>query len=187
MDSYQISLIIIPPFCAFVGFLGKYMLDKRDQYLQNINTQKLEIVERKLKKFYYPIHSNLLRENIIWNKILAFYRSKNDVYNDFLHKIFWELDKEMLEIHLDNQKIIKENIVETHPDETLVNSLLSYDEHVTIYNIIRKIETDRPMDMDKVNWPGCFGSKYPSELLELLEIQLNLLKKEQNELIYSIV
>jgi hypothetical protein len=189
MDSYQISLIAIPPICAFIGFLGKYVVDKRTQYLQNINSKKLDIVESKLKKFYYPVHSNLLRENIIWNKVLNFYLSINDVDTEveFIHKIFWELDKEMLEIHLDNQRLIQNNIIEMHLDETLTNSLMSYDEHVTIYNIIRKVEPDRPMDMDKVKWPAMFGSEYPREVLGLIDSQLKLLKKEQNDLIYSIV
>ena len=89
MDSYQISLIAIPPICAFIGFLGKYVVDKRTQYLQNINSKKLDIVESKLKKFYYPVHSNLLRENIIWNKVLNFYLSRNDVDTEFefIHNI----------------------------------------------------------------------------------------------------
>lgn len=187
MDSYQISLIIIPPFCAFVGFLGKYILDKREQYLQNVSAKKLEHVETKLKKFYFPIHCNLLRENIIWNKILTFYRSKSNMDHVLIHKIFWELDKEMLDIHLDNQKIIKENMVEMHIDETLANAFMKYDEHVTIYNIIRKVSTERPMDMDEVNWPGNFGSQYPREMLGLVEDQLKLLKQEQNDLIYTIV
>ena len=93
MDSYQISLIAIPPICSFIGFLGKYVVDKRTQYLQNINSKKLDIVESKLKKFYYPVHSNLLRENIIWNKVLNFYLSINDVDTEveFIHKIFFHL------------------------------------------------------------------------------------------------
>lgn len=185
MDPF--SLIAIPPIYAFICFLGKYVLDKRSRYLQTINSKKLDMVESKLKKFFYPVHSNLLRENIIWNKVLAFYRSRNDIDTDFIHKIFWELDKEMLEIHLDNQTLIQDNIVEMHLDEILTNSLMNYYEHVTIYNIIRKVEPDRPMDMDKVKWPRMFGSEYPREVLGLIETQLNLLKKEQNELIYSIV
>lgn len=187
MDVYQVSLIAIPPICAGLGFLFKYILDKRTSYLKNINKTKLDEIQTKLKKFYYPINSNLLRENIIWNKILAFYRSRNDENSVLYHKLFWELDKEMLDIHLENQKIIKDNIVEIHPDENLANSLMNYDEHVTIYNIIRKVDTERPYDMDNVNWPSAFGSNYPSEIVGLIGDQLKLLKAKQDELIYSIV
>jgi hypothetical protein len=187
MDAYQISLIAIPPICAGIGFLCKYILDNRTAYLKKINKTKLEEVQFKLKKFYYPIHSNLLRENIIWNKVLAFYRSENPEHKAMHHKLFWELDKEMLDIHLENQKIIKDNIVEIHPDDNLTTSLMSYDEHVTIYNIIRKVDSDRPEDMENVKWPYAFGSRYPSEIVGLVEAQLKLLKEKQNELIYSVV
>ena len=188
MDIYQISLIAVTPICAGIGFLFKYFLDRRGEYLRKLNKTKLEEVEFKLKRFYYPIHSNLLRESIIWNKILAFYRSRNDNSNkDLLHKLFWELDKEMLDIHLENQKIIKDNIVEIHPNDTITDTLMKYDEHVTIYNIIRKADTERPTDMDMVNWPSTFGSNYPSEIVTLIEDQLKILKEKQNNLIYSAV
>jgi hypothetical protein len=185
MNLYEISLIFVPPICAFVGFLGKYILDKRRIYIEKVNNKKLENIEIKLKNFYYPIHNNLIRENIIWNKILTFYRSMDK--NDMISKIFWELDKEMLNIHLENQNIIKEQFVEMHIEENLAKLLMDYDEHVTIYNIIRKIDNDKEMDMNNVKWPASFGSKYPYELLELIESQLNILKKQQQELIYCVV
>ena len=189
MDIYQISLIAVTPICAGIGYLFKYFLDRRGEYFRKINKLKLEDVEFKLKKFYYPIHSNLLRENIIWNNILTFYRSRNvDGNNKELHnKLFWELDKEMLDIHLENQKIIKDNIVEIHPDDSLTNALMKYDEHITIYNIIRKVDTDRPEDMDHVKWPSSFGSNYPTEIVNLIEDKLKMLKEKQNNLTYSFV
>jgi len=187
MDIYQISLIAITPLCAGIGYLCKYVLDKRSTYLKKINKTKLEEIQFKLKKFYYPFHSNLLRENIIWNKILTFYRSKTEENKQLYHKLFWELDKEMLEIHLENQKIIRDNIVEINPDECLTDCLMRYDEHITIYNIIRKIDSTRPEDIDDVYWPATFGSKYPSEIVYLIASELILLKEKQNKLIYSAV
>jgi hypothetical protein len=64
---------------------------------------------------------------------------------------------------------------------------MKYDEHVTIYNIIRKVDTERPDDMDNVNWPSSFGSNYPSEIVSLVESKLKILKEKQNKLIYSVV
>ena len=93
----------------------------------------------------------------------------------------------MLDIHLENQKIIKDNIIEINPDDSLTDVLMKYDEHVTIYNIIRKADTDRPEDMDDVNWPGSFGSSYPTEIVNLIEDKLKILKEKQNNLIYSFV
>ena len=187
MDIYQITLIAVSPICAGIGYLFKYFLDRRGEYFRKINNLKLEDVENKLKKFYYPIHSNLLRENIIWNKILSFYRSRNGNNKELHNKLFWELDKEMLEIHLENQKIIKDNIVEIHPDDFLTDALMKYDEHVTIYNIIRKVDTERPGDMDEVKWPSSFGSNYPTEIVNLIENNLKTLKEKQKNLTYLFV
>jgi hypothetical protein len=187
MDIYEISLIAVTPICAAIGYLFKYFLDSRGEYLKKINKLKLEDVELKLKKFYYPIHSNLLRENIIWNKILTFYRSRNGNNKELQNKLFWELDKEMLDIHLENQKIIKDTIIEIHPDDSLTNALMKYDEHVTIYNIIRKADSDRPENMDDVKWPSSFGSNYPTEIVNLIEDKLKILKEKQNNLAYSFV
>jgi len=187
MDIYQISLIAGTPICAAIGYLFKYFLDRRGEYVRKINNLKLDDVKMKLKNFYYPIHNNLLRENIIWNKILSFYRSNSVNSNELYNKLFWELDKEMLEIHLENQKIIKDNIVEIHPDDCLTDALMKYDEHVTIYNIIRKVDTERPNDMDDVKWPSAFGSNYPTEIIDLIEEKLQILKESQDNLIYSFV
>jgi hypothetical protein len=187
MDIYQISLIAVTPICAAIGYLFKYFLDSRGEYFRKINRMKLEDVEFKLKKFYYPIHSNLLRENIIWNKILNFYRSRNGNTEELHNKLFWELDKEMLDIHLENQKIIKDNIIEINPDDSLTDALMKYDEHVTIYNIIRKVDTDGLENMDNVKWPSSFGSNYPTEIVYLIEEKLKILKEKQNNLVYSFV
>jgi hypothetical protein len=93
----------------------------------------------------------------------------------------------MLEIHLENQKIIKDNIVEINPDDSLTDALMKYDEHVTIYNIIRKVDTERPEDMDDVKWPSSFGSNYPTEIVNLIEDKLKILKENQNNLTHSFV
>ena len=37
MDIYQISLIAVTPICAGIGFLFKYFLDRRGEYLRKIN------------------------------------------------------------------------------------------------------------------------------------------------------
>ena len=184
MDLYEILLIIVPPLCAFFGYLGKYILDKRTMYLEKINNKKLDNVESKLKNFYYPLHSNLLRENIIWEKILAFYRTKDE--DILVTKIFKELDKEILKIHIENQKIIKENSIDIFIDKELSKLLIDYDEHVTIYQIIRKVDNE-DIDMHNTLWPSDFGCKYPKELLYIITTKMDSLKQQQQELIYEIV
>jgi len=104
MDNTALALIIIPPVFAGLGYIIKFCIDKSYKKTHLINKNKLEEIEFKLKNFFFPIYTNLLRENTIWNKILNVYTSE-----DF--KIIFELDKEILSSHLENQKIIHEHII----------------------------------------------------------------------------
>lgn len=185
MDVYQVSLIVIPPICAFLGYFGKYLLEKKEKESEETKNKQLKIIEHKLKHFYYPIHCNLIRENLIFNKILRFYQNDTDIDEILVNKIFWELDNEMLNIHEENQNIIKDNFVEMHFSEELGKLLMQYDEHVSIYKILRRVNTDKPTDMKKVLWPGNFGSFYPRKLLSLIEDDLKKFKTEQTGIVYS--
>ncbi len=185
MDVYQVSLIVIPPICAFLGYFGKYLLEKKEKESEEAKNKQLKIIEHKLKHFYYPIHCNLIRENLIFNKILRFYQNDTDIDEILVNKIFWELDNEMLNIHEENQNIIKDNFVEMHFSEELGKLLMQYDEHVSIYKILRRVNTEKPTDMKKVLWPGNFGSFYPRKLLSLIEDDLKNFKTEQTDIVYS--
>ena len=60
MDINQISLIIVPPLCAGIGYMLKIIFDKRAEYISTLNNTKLKTIEFKLKNFYFPIYTNLL-------------------------------------------------------------------------------------------------------------------------------
>ncbi len=186
IEINQILIIVIPPIFATIGYSLKYVLDIRSKHFKNQKIEKLKIIETKLKTFYYPIHFNLLKENIIWQKILNFYKQNADIPNNQVN-MFWELDKELLDIHVQNQNIIKDCIVDIKPDDNLKKVLLKYDEHTTIYNIIRKLDKSRPSNMHDVAWPTNFGSKYPYELNGLIETKLQKYRNRQEELRSTIV
>jgi hypothetical protein len=188
MDIYQLSLIFVPPICAFIGYLGKYAFDKRNKHYEKLNATKLENIEKNIKNFYFPIYNNLTRENIIWNKIITYFRSNNDENNELIKQFYQELDKEILKIHLENQQIIKERSVDVCVDEiaNLSELLMQYDEHVTIYQIIRKLKSDNE-DINKMIWPGKLGSNYPEKIMHEIENKLNELKNERLKLLHYIV
>mgnify|MGYP003330074413 CR=1 FL=1 len=53
MDVYQVSLIVIPPICAFLGYFGKYLLEKN-----NMKYTEKEVVKNKkylLKKIIFKL------------------------------------------------------------------------------------------------------------------------------------
>ena len=46
MDIYQISLIAVTPICAGIGYLFKYLLDSRSEYVKKINKLKILKIEQ---------------------------------------------------------------------------------------------------------------------------------------------
>ena len=183
MDNTALALIIIPPVFAGLGYIIKFFIDKSYKKIHIINKNKLEEIEFKLKNFFFPIYTNLLRENTIWNKILNVYTSE-----DF--KIIFELDKEILLSHLENQKILHEHIISINPSHELLESLNMYDEHVTVYNILRKLEpnTDPTIhSLEHMKYPGHFNVPYPIKLTELIHKELNSLREKQENIYNSMV
>ena len=183
MDNTVLLLIIIPPIFAGLGYIIKFFIDKSYKKIYIINKNKLENIEFKLKKFFFPIYTNLLRENTIWNKILNVYTSE-----DF--KIIFELDKEILSSHLENQKIIHEHITSINPSQELLELLNMYDEHVTVYNILRKIEPNIDPtihSLECMKYPGNFHVPYPIKLTEIIYKELNSLREKQKNIYKSIV
>jgi hypothetical protein len=93
-------------------------------------------------------------------------------------KIFWGLDDEILNIHNENQELIKNNFIEMHFSNDVANLIMKYDEHVSIYRILRKV-IPQNRDLDNVLWPGNLGSEYPTNLLKTIENEMIHLQNQQ--------
>jgi len=186
----ELFIIVTPPICAAVGYLGKYFVDKIEAAKEGRKATKLKTIENKLKHFFYPFSSNLKRENIIFKRILSFFKeqtnnnsnntsSKNA--NELYMKIFWGLDTEILKIHDENQELIKNNFIEMHFSTEIANLIAKYDEYVSIYRILRRVipEYEYENNIDNVLWPDKFGSSYPSNLLKKIENEMIHLQNQQ--------
>ena len=218
MNSIQLSLIILPPVCGVIGYILKN-LSERYTEKNKIKEQKiLENIEYKLKEFYYPILSNLIRENSIWNKLIKINNDQytilckkqkfNNIFSDdyninpFINnnelnvssfideddcennRITIELDKEILLIHLDNQKIIQNHLVKINPSQELRKALEKYDDHVTIFSILRKINPNIK-NINDMKYPGQFNAFYPTELRTLIEKEYEKLINHQEQIYNS--
>jgi hypothetical protein len=179
MDIYQINLIFVPPLCAGVGFFFKHLFDKYNQAKHALKEAKLKIIECKLKNFYFPVYTNLLIENAIWDRFIKFYKSPHAPAN--ADEIMIELDKEILKIHMETKNIINDYLVEINPTPELLNLLIQYQEHVTIFNILRKIDTDAKK-IDDFMFPSKFNCIYPNDLLHCIVEELNVLLNEKQEI-----
>lgn len=179
MSSSELSLIIIPPLCAAIGYLGKYFVDKIERSKEDRKTRKLKLIETKLKSFFYPFHSNLKREKLIYQRILSFFK-KNKNKNEYINnQIFWGLEKEILQIQNENIKLIHNNFVEMHFSNILAKTIMIYEEHISIKRILRTIAPEKDNDLDKILWPGDFGSAYPNDLFETIENEMIHLQNQQ--------
>ena len=178
----ELFMIVAPPICAAIGYLGKYFVDRIEKAKEGRKTRKLKAIENKLKNFFYPFYSNLKRENLIFQRILSFFKDKqNTVTNNENHlymKIFWGLDDEILNLHNENQELIKNNFIEMHFSNDVANLIMKYDEHVSIYRILRKVIPQNE-DLDNVLWPGNLGSSYPKNLLKTIENEMIHLQNQQ--------
>ena len=178
----ELFIIVAPPLCAAIGYLGKYFVDRIEKAKEGRKTRKLKAIENKLKNFFYPFHSNLKSENLIFQRVLSFFKDKqnNNTSNekDIYMKIFWGLDGEILNIHNENQELIKNNFIEMHFSNDIANLIMKYDEHVSIYRILRKV-IPQNSDLDNVLWPGNLGSEYPTNLLKTIENEMIHLQNQQ--------
>lgn len=213
MNAVQLCLIILPPLCGAIGYILKTLSDKYSEKHKIKEQKTLESIEYKLIEFYYPLLSNLIRENSIWNKLIRI-NDQNTIlckkqtfsnifsepnalvcYDDMKlctlvdeddyenNRIMIELDKEILWIHLDNQKIIQTHLIKINPSLELRKALETYVDHVTIFNILRKINPNVENIKD-MKYPGQFNASYPVELRPIVEKEYDELKNKQ-ELIYN--
>ena len=177
----ELFIIVAPPICAAIGYLGKYFVDRIESAKEGRKTRKLKAIENKLKNFFYPFYSNLKRENLIFQRVVSFFKSKQNNTDDekkLYMKIFWGLDSEILNIHNENQELIKNNFIEMHFSNDVANLIMKYDEHVSIYRILRKVIPES-IDLDNVLWPGNLGSIYPENLLKTIENEMIHLQNQQ--------
>jgi hypothetical protein len=183
MSSSELSLIIIPPLCAAIGYMGKYFVDKIERAKEDRKTRKLKLIEIKLKNFFYPFYSNLKRERLIYQLILSFFKDKNAKNNDLdetlYHKIFWGLDNEIIRIYNENQELIKKNFVEMHFSNKLAKLICNYEEHISIYRILRNVIPKNNSGLEDILWPTDLGSSYPKDLFETIESEMVHLQNQQ--------
>jgi hypothetical protein len=185
MEEYIVY--IISPLFAALGFVLRFIWDfyinRRKRELQ----EKIKQIEYRLKEFYYPIFFNLKREQIIWDKILKLHQKTVDIEQININmdeniilpsptqeqpnnepdaqestethvQLIKALDEENLKIHKNVQDLVHNKISTALPPKHLVDLLMQYDEHVTVYQILRAMEIyDR--------FPAEYDAPYPHNII----------------------
>ena len=155
--------IILTASAGAVGFLIRMFIDNINDILKNKKLDKLKHNEFLLSEFYMPIYILLHRENAIWENLI---RSDCIIKKQ---EFITELDTEILNNHLEIQKIIINNMAKASPREDIACQLLLYDNHVTIFKTLRKIGSK--------DFPLKYHCEYPKNLYIIPKAVNNTTKK----------
>jgi hypothetical protein len=164
------NVVVLSPLCAIAGFLFKWYVDKFTQHKQKVKDKKIKDLEYKLKKFYFPLYSNLKTETILSN---SFVNAQENVV--------FELEKFVLEAHVANQALIRKHMVRVNPVPTMHRLLTAYSDHITVYKLRH--------DTAKDDFLVMFSKKidYPKELFVLIETEVDHLRAELDKAHNSMV
>lgn len=168
--------VILTPIFAVAGFVFRLYVDKFTEFKVTAREKRVKDVEFKLKDFYCPLYSNLQAETLI------------GAFDALKGSLVFELERFVLDAHLDNRRIIKEHMVVANPPEALRTRLATYYDHVTLQKLTYDLQ-------QKSSAEGIFvafmlASKkipYDKDLVELVDAEIARLRRELDELLGSVV
>lgn len=155
--------VIIPSLITTFGFITRYFWERYINKKEEIKKQKINKIEFKLKKFYYPIYFNLNKLSNLWYVSQEYKIQKEE-------KIIEKIEKECIQIHIDNQNIIENNIVEVNPIPKLFDSINMYYKHITINKILTNIQSK--------NKAKSFDADFPENFKTIIKNRIIVLENE---------
>ena len=161
-----IKNIWIPAFLAVIGFIGRSLYD----IFLTIRNKKIEILENKLQKFYWPILIRIEKDNAIWETIL----SKKDNPDSLQYKLASIIEKNyVLQNHNEILEIMSSNMHLAEPDKELSDSIRKYIRNVTIYKALRESGEEKVFPLE-------LGAEWPQDLYKLIKNRTEKYQKELN-------
>ncbi|WP_052050884.1 hypothetical protein [Leptolyngbya sp. KIOST-1] len=167
--SFLLSLLWL-----MIGIGAKTFWDKlveRQEALAKLRRdKKLEILERQLSEFYWPLYWRLEKDNLIWQKVFI---KENQLSADI---------RERLETHfiLPNHRAILEvlenKIHLARASKELNNQIFLYIRHIAVYQALREagILDKDPMD---------FNEPFPQDLFRLINEKKDALQADYDQLL----
>lgn len=156
---------VLTTLAAVAGFLAKSLWDlywkRREQQEVLARSKRVELLERQLSQFYWPLYLHLQKNNVIWDHLIhgtavdADLKAKVDsqLYSSFV-----------LPNHEAMVTIIESSAHLARPDDEFQKLLLRFIRHVTIFRTMR--EAKLPYD------PIAVGEPWPREFFPAVEARL---------------
>lgn len=111
----------------------KYAESLRNEITKQRFVTRLQLIERQLTEFYWPIYLRLQKDNVAWERMLD--QGKED---EALQKIGTQIETDfILPNHEEMVKVIETKIHLAQLDKELLEALLSYIKHVAVYKAAR--------------------------------------------------
>ena len=157
---------IITLLAASLGFIAKSLWDqywKRRDSANAISKQKrLELLERQLTNFYWPIYLHLQKNNVVYNQLIYGRSFENSIRKSVNKQLYHTFFKDNHKVII---KLIENNIHLAQPDARFEAVLLQYIRHVTIFMALRDLghENIDPIDIG-VPWPSDFFDEIEKRL-----------------------
>ena len=167
-----IVMIIVSPICAVAGFIFKLYVDKFSKYKTIVKEHTITDIEYKLKEFYFPIYTNLKNETIV-----------NREFVNLKSNLVFEIEKFVLNGHVENQQIIKQHMMKVNPSQPLKELLMQYFDHITVYKLSHEMQKNEDFNIFFITK----SLPYPKDLFNKVDSEINRLRLELDTLHNSIV
>lgn len=171
-----LSSFLLSTASVAIGVVAKSMWDRalarQDELARLRRSKKLEILERQLSEFYWPLYSRLQKDELVWEKVWG-HESKTNLSPDVRRQLENNL------IRPNHEKILE--IIETkihlaRANEQLAAALSAYIRHIAIYRALRAADI---YDTD----PYHLGEPFPADFLKLVADEKDWLQQEYDKLL----
>ncbi len=154
---------------ALIGVIG-YLLKSSYEVIVQRRKRKRDLIENKLKNFYWPILTRLEENEAIWSLIL---KKRNDMNSLEKNIGVYVEENIILKNHREIMDVIMHNRYLAKFDADLSNVMKDYFMHVAIYQGIVYSKQN--------TFPGFLGAPYPNKFDEIIKQRTEDLQKKLDE------
>ena len=166
MDSTFVATV-----AAAMGFTAKAIWDwfyaRRREWESLALTKSVEVLDRQLSEFYWPLYIRFEKNEVIWKRILDVGEE-----DEAKRRIADEIERGViLPNHAEIVAIIESRMHLAETDVEFTRELLHYIHHVTLHKALRAAGETRAFPMD-------YGIAWPERLFPMIRRRTEALQRE---------
>ena len=144
----------------------------RNEFAKLRDAKELDLLDRQLSQFYYPLYIRLHIDGAVWRRIL----DRAAGQDELRQRIGDHIERTViLPNHEEMVRIIQSNIHLAESDQRAFDSMLTYVRHVAVYKAMREAGCS---DKD----PITLGEPWPDDLLPQIEQTTDRLQRRYDAL-----